>query len=229
MLTKVNLLTFVPGSPGRPAIAARPATPAWEETITETVVEIVPRKWVLGGVNVFSLAPPGEGAIAIGWRRRTVTRTYILYHPAIPAVLGQTAIAPTVAQWKTSRNLGWNSGAHSVLCLAGDVQANFKLPNARGVMVGFNHTSRGVMFAEIAHGLYFNNGTVRVYEAGVPKGEVTNFDPPNTFYIERVNAVVGYYRQIGSAERTLLYQSLVPSTRSVVLDVSMYSGGDRID
>lgn len=179
---------------------------------------------------------PGQQIIAaqpasparIGRFAAGVTGRFVNF-PATAAVPGVQPPAQTPAQWLITHNLGWNAGAYSVKRLNGDAYVSFKIPGAAGVIVGFNHVSSGVDFSEIAHGIYFQAGVARVYESGAPKGEVLSFVPTDIFIIERVNQQVSYYRQVVGEAAVRMYQSSILSIRSIIVDTSMYAGGDRID
>ena len=230
MLEKNNLFTFIPGSPGRPFIPAVPAHPAY--CVTETITERVFTGYQLACLpeftDEFGQFHARHCFMAGGRfvnRTRKVKTCYAASggSPAVPAV------PATTAQWNIDHNLGWNAGAHSVTRMPGDAYVSFKVPVGSGSLVGFNHVSLSVGFNEIAHGILFHNGVARVYESGTPKGEVLAFHPTDTFIIERVNRNVSYYRQVEDETPVRFYQSLVLSNGSIIVDASMYSGGDRID
>lgn len=225
MLEKLSVATFVPGSPGVQADPGVPAHPAY--CATETVSE---ERFVVDQVSCTpsdSLEAGTAGVICLpsaGHYETTTSEVTTCY----PATAGRPPVAgvpATPAQWLTDHQIGWNAGAHSVKRPDGDVQASFKVPAASGIIVGFNHVSLGVGFGEITHGIFFRQGVARVYESGAAKGEVLGFLPTDTFRIERVNGTVSYYK-----EGALFYQSATLSTAdSLIVDASLYSGGDRID
>lgn len=219
MLTKDSSLTFVPGSPGRAFVPAVPAHPAYDEVRTVTERVFVCARHVLA-LNPYT---GQEEARCVSGSWKNVTRTETIHHPATAGTPGVPGIPATPAQWLTNHKLGWNAGAHSVTRHPADCYVSFKVPASSAVIIGFNHLSGGVNFNEIAHGFYC--GTfARVYESGAAKGEVFSFARTDTFIIERVNGVVTYYKN-----GARLYQSLVPSVGSAIVDASMYAGGDRID
>ena len=230
MLEKNNLFTFIPGSPGQPYIPAVPAHPAYcvTETSTERVFTGYRQACIPEFTDEFGIFHPRRCFTVAGrFVNRTVKRKICFTasggSPAVPAV------PATTAQWNIDHNLGWNAGAHSVTRLAGDAYVSFKVPVGSGSLVGFNHVSHGVDFSEVAHGILFRNGVARAYESGAPKGEVLAFHPTDTFIIERVNGQVTYYRKPAGAAPIRMYQSLTVSVGSIIVDASMYSGGDRID
>lgn len=238
MLEKKTIVTYIPGSPGQPFVPATAPHPAYCETKTVTQNEYVVILWrvirIEDGADLgltVGQAPPGAILIPVNGVFKDVTRTVTVCYPASAGTPGQPAIPATPGQWRTDHNVGWNAGAHSVLRLNGDVQLTFKVPIASGVIVGFNRTSQGVGFNEITHGIFFKDGVAQVRESGVAKGAPQMFAPQDLFYIERVNGVVSYYREVGAVPpRTLFHQSTVTSTSSsLIVDCSLFTGGDRID
>lgn len=238
MLSKQTNITFIPGSPGQPFIPASAPHPAYCETKTITQLEYVVVLWRVIRIDdgadlglTVGQAPPGTFLFPVKGVFKEVTRTETVCYPASAGTPGQPAIPPTPSQWNTDFNIGWNAGAHSITRLFGDVQLTFKVPIASGVIVGFNHTSQGVGFNEITHGIFFKDGVAQVRESGVAKGAPQMFAPQDLFYVERVNGVVSYYREAGAVPpRTLFYQSAVTSTSSsLIVDCSLFAGGDKID
>lgn len=220
MLTKDSIVTFVPGSPGTPSDPGEPAHPAY--CTTEAVTE-----QVFVGTNLACFTNPETGerhCFMVGGHYETRTRYETICYPASAGRPPTPAVPPTPAQWLTNHQIGWNAGAHSVTRRVGDCRATFKVPVASGVIVGLNGQSQGVAFAEIRHGFFFRRGNVQVYELGVPKTDIVPFAATDTFTIERIGGTVRYYQGT-----TLLYTSLIPSVGSVILDASLYSGGDAID
>lgn len=231
MLEKTSRVTFIPGSPGVPADPGIPGHPAYCATAQVTDRIFVVDRYTCfqtgGGSNesLESTSPQATSrCIPNGGHYETHTRNVRTCYPAVAARPPRPAVPTTPAQWIILHNLGWNAGAYSVKRIAGDAEVKFKIPVASGVIIGFTHVSPGVSFPEIPHGLFFRQGAVRVYESGVPKGESFSFVPTDTFAIRRVGAVVSYHKNA-----TLLYTSAVPSIRSLIVDCSLYSGGDRID
>lgn len=225
MLQKDITQQFIPGSPGVPAIPGSPARPAYTEVVRTTTRVFVTDsyRFIVVPYNELTLVPEHTVSIPQGhYENRTVTSR--ITHPAQGAVAPVAGVPATPAQWRTNHNIGWNAGAHSLARRTGDMRVTFKIPAASGTIVGLNDKSSGVDFAEIKHALYFRQGIVRAYESGVPKGQVSVFVPADDFTVERVNGVVTYYKN-----RQQLYQSTVSSTGSLIVDASMYSGGDRID
>jgi hypothetical protein len=123
-------------------------------------------------------------------------------------------------------NLGWNAGAVSLPSLMGDGMASVSVRvDSTGVVTGLNEItdSGGSDYFEISYGLYFSKGSVKVMESGVAKSSSLIYNSTDLFTITRTNGLVFYAKNTA-----VFYQSQATSTAELVLDASLYAGGDCI-
>ena len=234
-LRKTTRTTILPERAARAAIPYSPARAAYTVTETQQVCENVTR--TTGGPSGLSkVVTIKDGKIAVTFvqmpetpRVTTTTRvcqdvrTTVSY-PAMPEQKAQDAVTYRPRTVVQEFGLGWNAGARSIAELAGNGAATFQVPAAVGAVVGFNDVDEDAGYLSIEHGIYFRRQTFQVIELGVPKGTEATFTGTDTFKIERIGGRVRYFKN-----DALIYTSLEPSTGTVFLDASMYSGGDAID
>lgn len=236
-LIKLTKTTIVPERPARAAVPYRPARPAYYETKTEHVCRLVTT--TTGGsapalVKTVIIDENGQAQIRYEQVPGTpgTTRTVrvcedvvtTIYHPAQEEQKAQPPVSYRPPSVVHDYGLGWNAGARSINGLAGSGYAEFKIPSAVGVVVGFNGRDDDANYVEIKHGLYFARTSLRVYESGVEKFNAGSFVDTDLFRIERFGTLVTYSRN-----GTPIYTSDVPSVGPVFLDASLYSGGDIVD
>ena len=216
------------GSAGRPAIPGTPGRDAYysleDVQVSGMFIEGATYAWVTptdGNEPQYILQATGPTPGIVTYK--TVTTRKLVYHPAVaptPAVPGE---APEPSTTQLNYRLGWNAGARSQQFLRGDGSANFTVESAVGVVAGFNSENLGAGYAEIEHGIMVSSGLVRVVESGATVYTIGTFSAGDQFTIRRLAGEVTYWRN-----GALVYTSEQPSTGTVFLDVSMYSGGDRI-
>ena len=235
-LKKSTGITIITERVARAAIPYRPARAAYTVTETQQVCENVTR--TTGGTSGLSkvVTIKKNGDIVVTFvqmpetpRVATTTRvckdvTTTVSYPAMPEQKAQDAVTYRPRTVVEEFGLGWNAGARSIAVLAGNGAATFQVPAAVGAVVGFNDVDEDAGYLNIEHGIYFRRQTFQVIELGVPKGTEATFTGTDTFKIERTGGRVRYFKN-----DALIYTSLEPSTGTVFLDASMYSGGDAID
>ena len=172
----------------------------------------------IGYVGYFILA---DGSIVLGKvtginYTSTTTPGYYTYD-----------VIPDVRSIAYSPNLGWNSSARSISSILGDGTATFqaRVDNV-GSVVGLNDLphSPSSGYIDIGYGFYLSHGLYRVVERGVLRGTGSlAYVATDVFGITRVGNEVFY-----TVNNTLFYKSTVPSTGELLLDVSLYAGGDAV-
>lgn len=187
------------------------------------IVWVVDLSLPLGGYNDII-----DGYVWIPANSKRVCRDVItsVYYPPIAEVYYQPAIPYRPESTVYKLNPGWNAGAQSSRVFVNSGFASFKVPVAVGVFVGFNNVNVGYEYAEMEHSFYCSTTTgYKIYESGVEKFNGGVFNPLwDVFKIQRVFGLVTYY-----VNNVLIYTSSEPSSAAVLLDASMYLGGDTID
>lgn len=123
-------------------------------------------------------------------------------------------------------NIGWNSSARSIPSIIGDGTASFTVRvDEVGAVVGLNemYDSSGSDYFEITYGLYFTRGTYRVVEQGIVKTGSLTYVADDVFTVSRADNDVFY-----AINNVVFYKSTLPSTTELLLDCSLYAGGDAI-
>lgn len=204
--------------PGSPGYAGEPARPAYSYTVSEKVCR-----------NVFidrGPAPTRTGGVngRLGYYAYICTMEDTIVN--VPAYAGTPAIPPVPASsavWQQSSGLGWTAGASSRDVLLGDGEYSFKVPAAAGATVGLTPDNTSTSPNEITHGFQLMSGLPIPIESGVVVGSYGTATPTTTYKIRRSLGVVSYF--IGAS---LVRTSPVPSFGPVVLDASLYLGGDQV-
>lgn len=144
--------------------------------------------------------------------------------PAVPAVAPTPGVPATAATTSHDFNIGWNSGARSVVGMPLDCAYTFSAdPSSVGIVTGLNDFDNDPGYGEIDFGVYLNVGMAQVYENGVSKSVPFSFGSADTFVIQRRGSTITY-----AHNGAVFYTSSKPSTSEVFADVSMYMGGDSI-
>lgn len=227
MLTKISTVTGDPGTPdivipGNPGSPGTPFVPAWDEIVgTQTITECAR----FGSeVNIHT----GQREVFCV-QQRTRTVNIVVHHPAVPAVPPTPPTPPIVipgrpANLVTDFNLGWNSGAVSVLSIDGGCALTFSCPvSIVGAVVGLAYSNPTEHYREIPFALYFNSGRFRVLEMGVEKTAFAAYTDEDTFRIMRAGGVVTYAQNDAP-----FYTSRTTCESVLFVDCSLYCGGDRI-
>ena len=137
-----------------------------------------------------------------------------------------TITHPPVTKTTFNPNLGWDASAVSINQFSGNGQVRFSVPaTVSGVTAGLNELSSnvGVNYTELQYAIYFSKGNYRVIELGQFKTTALAFTSTDVATITRLNGTV-YYAING----VIVYQSLSPSTGAMLLDTSLYHGGDSL-
>lgn len=240
-LIKNSNKIYTPGSPGIPASAGQPYLPARVVTQYQTVCSYGPdettllslgwsRQWVSDGQGQYGgsyqwFPPAGwTGGVQIPYVYACRQVPVQVTLPAQPYIAPTPAVPATPAQFYADNNLGWNSGAESIAVLHGDGRVAFQAgPSSAGVVIGLNAEGSGVGYLSIQHAFKFIHGIASVIERGAEKAMLGGFTADDVFTIRREAGAVSY-----EVNGTEVYASLTPSDGPVVLDVSMYSGGDTV-
>jgi len=135
-------------------------------------------------------------------------------------------VVPDVYTYTYNPNLGWNSSARSVQSILDDGFANFSVDvAAKGVVVGLNEVPDSLSsdYFEITYGLYFADGYYQVVESGSNKTGKLTFTSSDVFTIARSNNIISYAKN-----NVIFYTSVTTSSVELLLDCSLYAGGDKI-
>jgi len=164
------------------------------------------------------LGPNGWETVIVLGETPDVTTTTTGYFTSI--------VQPDVYTYSYAPNLGWNSSARSISTILGNGTASFtaKLDMTGGV-VGFNelYDSLGSDYFEISFAIYLSNGFYKVAEQGNFKGSSLPYIASDVFSISRHNSSIYYAKN-----NVVFYKSLSTSNEELLLDVSLYAGGDAV-
>ena len=224
--------TFTPGVAGIPSDPGQPWIPAYTSTRTVYTCGQVPIYDTITVTHSANTGPPNyesytyttQELIVVGYREECGYQTYITHHPEqpyIPPTPGTPDIPPDF-------RLGWRDGARSGP-YGGNLTYVFKAhPGIVGVVTGLTpaRKDRGYGYLEIDYGLHFGGGFVRVLEAGTARTGLWPYQFDDVFVIERRGKFITYRKN-----SEILFESVMPAvdlSGPVVVDLSMYSGGDSL-
>jgi hypothetical protein len=135
---------------------------------------------------------------------------------------------PTEGETIKNNNLGWNSGAESVVVFdTGSIYEFFPYESSVGIVSGVSSSTLipGYGFMQIEFAFLFDHGTARVVESGVLITDRVNFAQGDKFGIAVVDGFVRYYKN-----DVLVHESSKsPSNRPLKVDLSFYAAGDQVD
>lgn len=143
----------------------------------------------------------------------------------IPGYFTYTTV-PDVYTYTYNPNLGWNSSARSVQSILDDGYATFSVDvSSKGVVVGLNEVPDSLSsdYFEITYGLYFADGYYQVVESGSNKTGKLTFTSSDIFTVARSNSIISYAKN-----NVVFYTSVTTSSVELLLDCSLYAGGDKI-
>lgn len=143
----------------------------------------------------------------------------------IPGYFTYTVV-PDVYTYTYNPNLGWNSSARSNQSILDDGYANFSVNvSSKGVVVGLNEVPDSLSsdYFEITYGLYFADGYYQAVESGSNKTGKLTFISSDVFTVARSNNIVSYAKN-----NVIFYTSATTSSVELLLDCSLYAGGDKI-
>lgn len=250
-LIKSKRATFTPGSPYVPANAGQPYLPARTVYTTEQICMNVPTYHLPPGTTLkfvpFAGGNQEAGMYNTNWAYAVVevatgrvlwnvgykvTYTYqcqtvknvAAYVPAQPYIPPSAAVDAVAPRTDIDFNLGWNSGARSIVAIEGDCRIKFKaFASSIGVVAGLSGSNPDAGYTSIQYGWYMSNGVARIIENGVTKKYVGVFLHSDNFTVERIFGEVRYLHN-----DVPVYTSLTPSAGVLFMDVSMYAGDDSI-
>lgn len=151
-----------------------------------------------------------------------VTRTTII--PPSPEVPYRAAVQGRPASVTEEFYLGWNAGAELIENISGNGYFEFSVSAAVvGAVIGLNTINSGTGYFEISHGFKCSRGKYEIHEAGTKVHPGGKYTSDTVFRIQRNGAQVRYF-----VDGTLVHTSGLPSASPVILDCSLYSGGDSI-
>ena len=232
-LVKNTNLTYMPGSPGVPMSPGSPPTPAY--TAYEThyicgyIIEGASWQYVMNDQGVWQYVMVADDPDEeINFSSYTYQCGYLsvpVYYPEQPGTKPTGGTPATESSFLYDYNLGWNAGARSLGFFSGDGYTEYKVsPSLVAAVAGLNDVDMDAGYDNIDHAFYLANGVARIMEQGADKLYIGPYASGGVFKIDRTGGVVRYY-----INGVLKYTSENPSSGTVFLDVSMYSGGDYIE
>lgn len=142
-----------------------------------------------------------------------------------PATPGQKYIPSSPAG--VGYNLGWNSGARSLVAIEGDGKATFQAGASNvGAVCGLNGYEAPLNYtgSSILFGWYLARGTAKVIEGGQVKTGTHAYNNSTVFKIKRAGGAITYW-----LDDVLVHTSTtVTSTEPLWLQAALYSGDDEI-
>lgn len=135
-------------------------------------------------------------------------------------------VQPDTYSISYSPNTGWNSSARSIASVLSNGTGKFSpRVDVTGAVVGLNEVfdSSKSDYFEISFGIYFNRGYYRVVEQGVFKTNGLTYQTDDIFSVSRTNNEIFY-----AINDQVFYKSSALSYDELLLDCSLYSGGDSI-
>ncbi len=129
-------------------------------------------------------------------------------------------------------NLGWNASGRSAASFLGDGYCSFSAPSTvTGVVAGLNNleNSAGSGYIEIAYGWFLMGGYARICENGsLPTNNYPIlYSSTDVFTVTRTSGVIRYAIN-GIVYWAAASSQVTPSTAELVMDVSLYAGGDSV-
>lgn len=224
-LRKTILQTFIPGSPGSPAVPGQQYQPA--RTAYEEVQEC---RWEFNsppsGGTAGNIGTGGGGSGPIYPSYTYVCKTVVVRrdYPARPYTPAREAVPERPAQFLSDYQLGWNGRATSIKRMIGNGYFKFKAPIGNiGAVVGLSIAPQDTGFSDILNGFYLAGGVARVYEAGVQVEYIGGYVGTDVFKIQRAGSNINYL-----INSTLVHQSAARPD-PMFLTASLYSGGDSVE
>ena len=102
----------------------------------------------------------------------------------------------------------------------------------RYVMWGVKNDNTNYSYTQFPHAIYFNNGSINIYESGSNRGSFATFTD-NTSYDVRIDLKAAgatyYYRETGTGGWTQLYDSNTSTTTPLRLGATVHSGIIHLD
>jgi hypothetical protein len=231
-LTKqfITEYTLIPGYTIRrwhPAVTTTSTQYIGVSTLTTSTMLVPP--WANGiglGGNVFiiSVKRDANGTTYTVGEYVTVTQA-ITTTTTTPGYYSYD-VQPDTYTLSYNPNLSWNASARSLAVIDADGEATFSIPlSSVGVVMGFNEPgdSLGSGYVDINYGLYCTRGIYRVLEDGVVKFGGLAYNEGDVFSITRTAGSVVY-----ALNAVPFYTSLTASTGPLLLDTSLYAGGDSV-
>jgi len=236
ILAKDILVTVLdPGKPATPGSPGSPGSPAWDEVVDYTTIGILYWQIVwkdasnnehISNVPPESMPPADATIISETPVFGPIHVHEVIHHDAVPPTPPTPGTPGTPPVLSQNYQLGWNCSADSIDPIPANGMYQFSVPvNVAGVFTGLAHdgTAVGTHYERITYALYFNAGSVQVYEANTPATAPVSYVASDVFTIRRVGAEIAYYQN-----STLLRVSTTPSSGQLRTYAALYEGGDEI-
>ncbi len=127
---------------------------------------------------------------------------------------------------KTGINPTWDASLTTDTTIIGDGYLNYEISQSnKPIMVGLSETVGNSSYSSMNYAIYTTSwGTLRIYEGGINKGEITTYFAGDKLAIERRGSKI-YYLKNGE----IFYVSGVPDAGNPLLgDISIYTTGAQI-
>lgn len=227
MLTKISTVTGDPGTPdivipGTPGSPGKPGKPGYCVTVGY--------QEVIDGGKLVYIPPngpnPGQWVLTGATKKRVPIVVCYPPEPPVPPVppTPTKVIKGRPSTLVTDYHFGWNAGAISRIAQPYHCRLTFACaPSTIGVVVGLNNQSTGQGYKEIQHAIYCNEGKAQIVEEGVVCGVQVQYVDGDDFQIVRLGSKVFYQKN-----NVTFYTSQKRSAGTLIVDASLYSGGDKI-
>jgi hypothetical protein len=252
-LIKTSTITYVPGTPGRPAFGGQAYVApycvqgefVWEDYLEPPQMKYEPLPAGIDGGIYSQLLPAGSVPVKApdpktgrqeiigfmvpiigtgGIKHRQVWVPGVKCYPGQAFQAPSAAVAPSAAQFLIDHQVGWTGGARAIRNLPSSGRVEFKAPlQTTGAVAGLNDIDADAGYQNIEHAWYVSNGVAKVVESGFIRFNHGAFAAGDLFAVERISGVVRY-----KVNGTVVYTSLVPSAGPVIFDASLYVGKDYI-
>lgn len=210
-IRKLATYTFIPGTPGTVSDPGQPFIPAYCSWVT-----------IAGGYEA-EVQPDGSVIITF-----VEPHEEFICFPEQQYIAPTPGVEPTPGQTITNNNLGWNSGAESVVVF--DVNSIYQMfPNEAsvGIVTGITSSTLvpGYGYLLIEFGFLFDHGTARVIEKGVLVTDRVTFTEGDKFGIAIVDGFVRYFHN-----DVFVHESAKdPENLPLKVDLSFYAAGDQLN
>ncbi|MFL0061643.1 DUF6443 domain-containing protein, partial [Tenacibaculum maritimum] len=119
---------------------------------------------------------------------------------------------------------GWTAGLATLGSIEKDGYVSFSVvEQGKYYMVGLSKENTDVHYKSIDYAIYIHASKVYIYEKGSFRGVETSYKVGDVFQVERIGSEV-FYKKNGA----IFYKSTIPSSGSLLGDVSMFHKGGKI-
>lgn len=229
-LIKTVNKTYNPGTAGVPAVAPKPATPAYSYVKKTTKYQcsyvmpgaLNPQGPTTFGNQITSYNGPENTSVSGKYTCGNVTVTEIITVPGTLGTAGSPGVPGTPGGWASDYNLGWNGGARSVASFFGNGYVEFKV-RAGSIAAAGGLSSENLVptLNDIQFAFIVTKDEVKISESGIIKA--TGIVPGTLYRIEKIGTTI-LYKIDGVTVRT----TGAAGGPTYYLDTSLYFGGDEI-